>query len=243
MLYRPKYLTMPTQEDRLRGGLLFTQMEQNIYDDKLNTQLREGVWDEKTDIHIGTIKNYDPNLATKYENYSTNRAANATLHQISANSLADKSKIKLGNVTLTVTDPYGIRHFAGREGQHSTGIDFCTSDGNAYALSDMTIQSVQVQKVKGFPDGAIMKPTEGQSAGFYIIAKNSDGTMSQYMHLNPMTKDEMNSLVGKKLKRGDKLWGYNIGSGSMTGPHVKYRVYSGNQNNHIDPSDYIRGLK
>ena len=113
-----------------------------------------------------------------------------------------------------------------------------TSTGKVYSLTDGVIEDVRLQG-----DGSVIKPTQGHAAGYYLVVRNADGTRSQYMHLNPMTKDEMESLKGKKLKRGDEIWGYNIGSGSMSGPHIKYRVYTGSSGTqtHIDPSDYLRG--
>lgn len=240
-LYRMKYLQPPTAQDAARGGLLFTR--QQYANTKRDIQEKVLVGADEEDIRILQL---DPSKTDFSFNHTSNRAnrPNRATEVQNSSSLKKDDKVKLGDVVITVKDPYGIRHFKGRENQHSTGIDIVTSTGKAYALNDLTIEDVQVQRVKGFVDGAIMEPTEGQSAGFYIIARNSDGTRSQYMHLNPMTKDEMESLKGKKLKRGDEIWGYNIGSGSMTAPHVKYRVYTGSSGtqSHIDPSDYLRGL-
>lgn len=145
----------------------------------------------------------------------------------------------IGTVKLSITDPYGIRTMEGRENEHSTGIDYVTSNKKAIAITDMEIIDVKLQG-----DGNVIKPEKGNgAAGYYIVAKNSDGTYSQYMHLDPMTSDEMSELKGKKFKRGDSIWGYGIGSGSMTGPHVKYRVADGipSSSNNFDPSKYILG--
>jgi murein DD-endopeptidase MepM/ murein hydrolase activator NlpD len=140
----------------------------------------------------------------------------------------------MGDNTVTITDPYGIRTFKGREGKHSTGIDYKTSSGNVVALTDGVIKEVKLQG-----DGSVMTPSQGSAAGYYIIVEQSDGTMAQYMHLDPMTPEEMKSLVGKPISKGEEVWGYSTGSGSMTGPHVKYRQYKKGtraKTNHMDPS-------
>jgi hypothetical protein len=153
--------------------------------------------------------------------------------------LKQSETVKVGGNTITVTDPYGIRSFEGRENQHSTGIDMVTSSGKVVAMMDGVIETV---KLEG--DGSVITPVQGSKAGYYLVVKNSDGTKAQYMHLDPMSPEEMKSLAGKKIKRGDEIWGYQTGSGSITGPHVKYRVYTGKSgyNSHIDPSAYIRGI-
>lgn len=140
----------------------------------------------------------------------------------------------MGTNTVTITDPYGIRNFKGREGKHSTGVDYKTSSGNVVALTDGVIKEVKLQG-----DGSVMTPSQGSAAGYYIVVEQSDGTMAQYMHLDPMTPEEMKSLVGKSISKGEEVWGYSTGSGSMTGPHVKYRQYEKGKRaktNHIDPS-------
>jgi len=146
----------------------------------------------------------------------------------------------VGGNTIKVTDPFGIRNFAGRKGQHSTGIDIITSNKHAIALTDGVIESVSLQG-----DGSKIKPTEGKAAGYYVTIKNSDGTRSQYMHLDPIGEEDKNKLIGKKVKRGDNIWGYSIGSGSMTGEHVKVRFYTGSNplNSYIDPTNYLLNLK
>lgn len=194
----------------------------------------------KTNWGTGTTLNIDSNLELKrqtLENFNKTHSVD-----LSSKSVQKSEIIPINErVKITITDPYGIRNWGARKGEHSTGIDFVTNDKWAYALNDLVIKDVKVQKVKGFVDGAIIKPSQGHSAGFYIVTENSDGTKSEYMHLNPMTKDEMESLKGKTFKRGEKIWAYNIGSGSMSGPHIKFRVWKSGQ--HIDPSDYVRGIK
>ena len=146
--------------------------------------------------------------------------------------------INIDNTKVTITDPYGIRTFDGREGKHSTGIDMVTNTGKAVSLQDGVIEKVSLQG-----SGKIITPTEGSAAGYYVTVKNSDGTRTQYMHLDPMTNTDMESLQGKKIKRGEDIWGYSTGSGSMTGPHVKVRQYQGNPKNHMDPTSLFKGIR
>jgi len=157
----------------------------------------------------------------------------STATEVSEGSVPEGYKLKLGDVTLTVSDPFGIRHFKGREGQHSTGIDLTTSNGKAVALQDGVIESI---KLDG--DGSKIKPEQGSTAGWYATVKHSDGTKMQYMHLDPMTKEQMKSLEGKQIKKGESIWGYSQGSGSMTGKHYKVRLYNGVNplKSYIDPS-------
>ena len=61
------------------------------------------------------------------------------------------------------------------------------------------------------------------------------------MHLDPMSENDMKNLQGKKVKRGDEIWGYTTGSGSMTGPHIKIRHYGDSPRFNIDPSQLLRG--
>lgn len=183
--------------------------------------------------------------------------------------LKRSEKVNIGDNTITVTDPYGIRQFKGREGQHSTGIDYVTNSGNAVAVTGGQIIAVKAQysRSAGKPSGTFdvasidltdqkqaekykdasrtLKPTEGQSGGFYVTVKNDDGTYAQYMHLDPLTPEQASQLQGKRLNRGDVIGSYGIkGSGSMTGKHVKLRVYADPKaatKSHLDPSAYIKG--
>ena len=145
-------------------------------------------------------------------------------------------KISIGDDAVVITDPYGIRSFKGREGEHSTGIDYKTKSGKAVALKDGKIIDVKLQG-----DGSVISPSQGSSAGYYVIVKHTDGSYGQYMHLDPMTTEEMNALKNKEIKRGDKIHGYTKGSGSMTGVHVKFRLYGDDPHVNIDPSQAFRG--
>jgi murein DD-endopeptidase MepM/ murein hydrolase activator NlpD len=150
-------------------------------------------------------------------------------------SLKKNDAISIGGTKLYITDPYGIRNFKGREGEHSTGIDFKTSTGKAVAIKDGEIIDAKLQG-SGAATG-----TEKKSAGYWVKVKHTDGSYGQYMHLDPMDDNQMKGLIGKKLKRGDEIWGYSQGSGSMTGKHVKFRLYGQDPRVNIDPSQAFRG--
>jgi murein DD-endopeptidase MepM/ murein hydrolase activator NlpD len=209
--YQIKYLN-PTLNKKFRNNLLYkNDVNKNYLENSLSGSIGESL------TYPSVSKRVENNIEYK---------------------LKEGDSLKINDIQITVTDPYGIRNFEGREGKHSTGIDYKTSNGQAISLTDGVIESVSLDG-----DGSVIKPTEGSAGGYYVVVRNNDGTKSQYMHLNPMTKDEMDEMVGKQLKRGDTIWGYDEGSGSMTGPHVKYRVFTGSSasKSHIDPTKYILG--
>lgn len=157
-------------------------------------------------------------------------------------TLKKQQEVVIGDRTITITDPYGIRgqNFKNREGQHSKGIDLTTDNQRVISLTDGV---VEVAKLEGSP--TLVSTGKEKSGGYYLIVKNDDGTRSQYMHLDAMTPQEQKDIIGKRVKRGDDIGGYGVGSGSGTGPHVKYRVFTGEVGTqlktHIDPSVYITG--
>lgn len=171
----------------------------------------------------------------KYEIFkSTNMAEGETLKK--------QQKVIIGGRTINITDGYGVRgkDFKDREGQHSKGIDMTTDNKRVISLTDGV---VEVASLDGSP--TLVGTDKEQSGGYYLIIKNDDGTRSQYMHLDAMTPEEQKNIIGKRVKRGDDLGGYGVGSGSGTGPHIKYRVFTGDVGTqletHIDPSTYISG--
>ena len=157
-------------------------------------------------------------------------------------TLKKQQEVVIGDRTITITDPYGIRgqNFKNREGQHSKGIDIVTDNDRVISLTDGV---VEVAALEGSP--TLVDTGKEKSGGYYLIVKNDDGTRSQYMHLDAMTPQEQKDIIGKRVKRGDDIGGYGVGSGSGTGPHVKYRVFTGEvgtqRKTHIDPSAYITG--
>lgn len=151
--------------------------------------------------------------------------------------LKQGDKVKVGNATVKVTGAYGLRNLKGRSTQHSRGMDITTSTGKAHALNDGVIESVKLQGT-----GKVVGTDDKPAAGYYITVKNSDGTRTQYMHLDPMTDTDIKNLTGKAVKRGDEMWGYTKGSGSMTGPHVKVRHYGNSSRYNVDPSQLLNGI-
>jgi len=157
-------------------------------------------------------------------------------------TLKKQQKVTIGDRTINITDGYGVRgkDFKNREGQHSKGIDMTTDNERVVSLTDGV---VEVASLDGSP--TLVDTGKEKSGGYYLIIKNDDGTRSQYMHLDAMTPEEQKNIIGKRVKRGDDLGGYGVGSGSGTGPHIKYRVFNGEVGTqletHIDPSTYISG--
>lgn len=152
-------------------------------------------------------------------------------------SLKKGSKVKVGSATITVSGAYGIRNLKGRKQEHSRGMDITTSTGKAHALQDGVIESVKLQG-----SGKTVTTSDTPAAGYYITVKNADGSRTQYMHLDPMTATDMKNLSGKKIKRGEEIWGYTTGSGSMTNPHVKIRHYGNSSRYNVDPSQLLQGI-
>jgi len=151
-------------------------------------------------------------------------------------SLGIGESVKIGKATVKITGNYGLRNLKGRSQEHSRGMDITTSTGKAHALRDGIIENIKLQG-----NGSVITPSEGKAAGYYVTMLNSDGSRTQYMHLDPMTETDIKNLKGKRLKRGDEIWGYTTGSGSMTGPHIKVRVFGDSSKYNIDPSQQIKG--
>ena len=229
-----------------------------IYNDPKSSLRIEGTYNEKTDnydislddiqqeeikgVSDPTIPTVDTPVASSTEDTTTDDEENETTENTkTSNTLKDKEQIVLGDRTITITDPYGIRgkNFKNREGQHSKGIDILTDNKRVISLTDGV---VEVAKLQGSP--TLVGTGAEKSGGYYLIIKNDDGTRSQYMHLDAMTPQEQKDIIGKKVKRGDDIGGYGIGSGSGTGPHVKYRVFTGElgtqTKTHVDPSNHIK---
>jgi murein DD-endopeptidase MepM/ murein hydrolase activator NlpD len=185
-------------------------------------------------------------MEARKQKYMYGKTGNTTTSDDEPN-VKDKEVFSFGETKLTITDPFYVRQGFGRKGKHSTGVDYKTDNNQAIALTDMEIVSVKIDG-SGRSYHPEDKGADGKqlpaSGGYYIVTKNSDGTMSQYMHLNPMTKVEMERLEGKKFKKGENIWGYDIGSGSMTGKHVKVRFANGmpSSKNYINPSKYFLGV-
>jgi len=181
------------------------------------------------------LKNVETTVDTKATSGSNSNWKNFVANP-GYTSLKAGETINIGDDAIVVTDPYGMRNFKGREGQHSTGIDYKTKSGKVVALKDGIIVDVKLQG-----NGSVITPSQGNAAGYYLTVKHTDGSYGQYMHLDPMTTEEMNALKNKEIKRGDKIFGYTKGSGSMTGSHVKFRLYGDDPHINIDPSQAFKG--
>jgi len=184
----------------------------------------------------------DPAIKDTPETPATPALEPLNIEKWEGEALKEEQKIAVGKDMIRITSPYGPRKLPGRAAEsHSTGIDLTTQSGNALAFADGVIVKVALQG-SGNRVG-----TDKKEAGYFVEVKHEDGTIGQYMHLDPMSSTEQRNLLNKKVKRGDKLWGYTTGSGSMTNPHVKFRVYDPTtglkpSKSHIDPTAYILGL-
>lgn len=153
--------------------------------------------------------------------------------------------VKVGDYELTITNKFGMRvgdnDVEGRTGQHSRGVDY-TAGGRVVAIDDGIIQGVYRQGT-----GEVYHPKDDDkaSAGYYIRVLNvATGITTDYMHMDKISDEEREKLMGKKISRGDSFWTAVIGSGSQTGPHVKVSQWKNYKDRQIereqyDPSEYI----
>jgi len=237
MADRPtKYLMLDHRRNKAMNGLMYSRRAVQEHSELDYTTVANSEDETLHAIDTDSMPNFDD---FKPKRKYTGGTAGGGTQPTNSDGVKYQDKYKIGDTTITITDPYGIRSFAGREGQHSTGVDMITSSGKVVAIRDGVIESV---KLEG--DGSVIEPTQGSTAGYYIEVRHSDGTKAQYMHLDPPKEGGLaamkKSLEGKKLTRGDEIWGYTTGSGSMTGLHFKFRLYKGNSKNHMDPSKYFR---
>lgn len=231
-----RYLMLDHRRNKAMNGLMYSRRAYQENSELDYTTIVNSEDETLHEIDKDSMPNFD-DFKPKREPKSSYSGGGT--QPTNSDGVKEKEKYTIGETTITVTDPYGIRSFAGRKGQHSTGVDMVTSSGNVVAIRDGVIESV---KLEG--DGSVITPTQGHAAGYYIVVRHSDGTKAQYMHLDPPKSGGLTSmkkaLEGKKLTRGQEIWGYTTGSGSMTGPHVKFRLYKGTSKNHMDPSKYFR---
>lgn len=146
--------------------------------------------------------------------------------------------IKVGQHIYNVTNTFGIRSgknsVAGREGQHSKGMDLVgySSDGKVsnlpIALTDGEIVGINLHG-----NGSVIRPENGKAGGYIMDVKMADGKIMKYMHLGKDVWDNKAKLLNKKIKRGDILYDgdYSKGSGSQTGPHIKVSITSVDSSN------------
>jgi murein DD-endopeptidase MepM/ murein hydrolase activator NlpD len=144
---------------------------------------------------------------------------------------------------MTITDPYAIRrNFYGRKDAHSTGIDYTTASGYAVNVDDGVIMAVGLQG-----SGLAVTPNNKPAAGYYVIIKHDNGLYSMQMHLDKDIYEKKDELVGKRLRKGERIWTYRRlnGSGTMSRPHTKLRIYTNfndSKNSHVNPLPFLEGL-
>jgi hypothetical protein len=146
--------------------------------------------------------------------------------------------VKVGKYKYRVTNTFGIRTGAnsvpGREGRHSGGLDLVGYDENGNKANlPISLTEGTIVGITRDGDGSVIDPTEGAAGGYIMRVRLPNGKDISYMHLGKDVMDQKADLLGKKVKRGDLLFqgDHSIGSGSMTGPHVKVRVSSVDENN------------
>lgn len=210
--------------------------QSQIYADKIVES--EGTWDL-----IETVQTPGP-PAGGYKKISLDSPIGTAVFSPSIlnakNSLNGRSTVKLGESVINVTQGYIFRE---NTQKHSTGIDLTTNHRQAVSIADGIITYVGVHGSKK-PRKAFQKVNgkDMAAAGYYVDVTLPSGEIVQYMHLDPMTSQEMANLKGKKVKRGETIWGYGVGSGTMTGAHVKLRVKKKDKSgvyNHTDPTPYV----
>ncbi len=89
--------------------------------------------------------------------------------------------------------------------------------------------------VKSVADGRIIR-ADGKDSGGYgnqIVVQHSDGTQSQYAHLN-----DMGVRVGDTVRKGQRIG--SVGStGGSTGPHLHFEMRKNGKA--VDPTPYLTG--
>jgi len=116
---------------------------------------------------------------------------------------------------FTITSPFGLRD-VGRGLEHGQAIDVVATDLNIRAFKDGKIVRVN----NGAPAG-LTDPATTASLGNSIEVLHNDGTLAIYGHADPMTNEQVESLLNKQVKRGDVLGSYKKGTGSGTNLHTK----------------------
>jgi len=211
---------------------------QSITSNPLSSGLTAGQIDEDVlhrDQDGGTIEVMDEDKV--YVRGNNNNTAYNFLYP--GKSLRKNESIEVGTTTLNISEPYQIRKWGARKDQHSTGIDVVPTTDYMVA-----IQEGRIIEVDNAPEKAnVKKPVFGKSgsAGHSIKVQNIDGTITHYMHLDPINEDTKKNLLGKPVHRGDNLHTWKTGSGSMTGPHVKIRVQGNHWKYTLDPSHQVKG--
>jgi len=144
-------------------------------------------------------------------------------------ALKVSQEIKVGNLNVRITNLYGPRSgknavMGRKSGEHSRGVDFTTYDaaGNKVnypvSMTDGEIIGIHLQG-----NGKSISTLEGKAAGYYMDVRlaSNPNKIIRYAHLDPGIMTNKDSLIGKKVKRGDILFEGNEFTGSGTGSHIK----------------------
>jgi hypothetical protein len=202
------------------------------------TDFSAGQLDEdvlRRDMDGGTIETIDEDKV--YIRGNNNNTAYNFLYP--GKSLQKKEAIEIGETVLSISEPYQIRKWGARKDQHSTGIDVIPSTDYMVALQEGRIIEVDNAPERAKVEAPVFN--KSGSAGHSIKVQNIDGTITHYMHFDPISEETKKNLLNKVVHRGDNLHTWRTGSGSMTGPHVKVRVQGNHWKYTLDPSHQVRG--
>ena len=147
-----RYLMLDHRRNKAMNGLMYSRrayQENSELDDTIIVNSEDETLYE---IDSDSMPNFD-DFKPKRKPRSSYTGGTGT-QPTNSDGVKKGEKYTIGETTITVTDPYGIRSFSGREGQHSTGVDMVTSSGKVVALRDGVIESV---KLEG--DGSVINPT------------------------------------------------------------------------------------
>ena len=154
-------------------------------------------------------------------------------------TLNKNQRVQIGDHNITITNLFGIRSGGNAVSgvpttEHSKGIDYVADNGGAIAIDDGVIVGVYVQEPR-----EPTHPRDGRGAGYYVRVKNTTtGLYTDYMHLDAMTDGEMKSMKNKKVKRGEQFWTAEVGSGSITDPHVKVSQFKNMDTRRAEKAKY-----
>jgi murein DD-endopeptidase MepM/ murein hydrolase activator NlpD len=237
-----------TPDGESRTIQMFKPMMMEVFQNKVNKDLQAAIPEQKyKPLHLDPLYNVDvlSKISLKELSFpNTNVVSSNTKQSKTTETLKNRQTIDYGNIQLTVKDPYGIREdVPGRKGRHSGGIDYTTNTKQAIALYPGTVIKISKQLQSNQTDQQLI-PIKGEnydasraSLGWYIHVKHDDGSIGQYAHLDLFEETDINKLLNQKVEVGQVLHSYKRGSGTGTGPHVKFQVLKAGK--HTDPSPYI----
>ncbi|MCK5788481.1 MAG: hypothetical protein KAH32_05760, partial [Chlamydiia bacterium] len=201
---------------------------------------------DKSDMYVGVMpESYSLSNHQKIFNFTPQTYFPTRTKPFNNVDLKMQGVYKVGDASLRITNLFGLRvginKVRNRKGL-SNGVDYVPSGDHAIAIDDGEIVRVHQQRSK-----KTGKDRTGVVAGGWIVTvKNkTTGLNTLYMHVDPVSAAKQKEMIGKSVKRGDKLTPLTAKwSGSGTGKHVKVTMYTGDYNRtrkYTDPSRFISG--